>query len=40
MFLASCAPADRNNEQDLTPIYPQIYWITSVNRDHWFNLQP
>ncbi|EFE96029.1 hypothetical protein HMPREF0758_2294 [Serratia odorifera DSM 4582] len=36
----ACAPVATDNEQDLTPIYPQIYGITHIFTDHWFDLQP
>ncbi|AIJ07570.1 Hypothetical protein ETEE_1107 [Edwardsiella anguillarum ET080813] len=35
-----CAPLATDNEQDLTPIYPQIFWITRFIGGHWFDLQP
>ncbi|MFZ1873950.1 hypothetical protein [Serratia sp. D1N4] len=38
--LCACAPEATDNEQDLTPIYPQIYGITQIFTDHWFDLQP
>jgi len=36
----ACAPEATDNKQDLTPIYPQIYGITQIFTDHWFDLQP
>jgi hypothetical protein len=36
----ACAPVATDNKQDLTPIYPQIYGITQIFTDHWFDLQP
>jgi len=36
----ACAPEATDNKQDLTPIYPQIYGITQIFADHWFDLQP
>ncbi|EKF62784.1 hypothetical protein B194_4275 [Serratia plymuthica A30] len=36
----ACAPEATDNKQDLTPIYPQIYGITQIFPDHWFDLQP
>jgi len=36
----ACALEATDNKQDLTPIYPQIYGITQIFTDHWFDLQP
>jgi len=36
----ACALVATDNKQDLTPIYPQIYGITQLFADHWFDLQP
>ncbi|EEP99366.1 hypothetical protein yruck0001_5600 [Yersinia ruckeri ATCC 29473] len=40
LFLPICALAASHNEQDLIPIYPQIYGITRLKIKYWFNLQP
>jgi len=38
--VCACSREATDNEQDLTPIYPQIYGITQIFADHWFDLQP